>query len=250
MSAVGGETRERPGGGVEERAREQAEPGRVLVEISDLAKSYRRGSETIHVFQDVDLQIREGEFLALMGPSGSGKSTLLNILAGLDTPDRGSVVVDGQDITRMNGRRLAAWRSTHVGFIFQFYNLLPVLTAAQNVELPLLLTRLSKKQRRDHVMTALEVVGLTDRAEHFPRQLSGGQQQRVGIARAIVSDPVMILADEPTGDLDAASGKEVLDLLQRLSREFGKTILMVTHDAHAAERALAIMHMDKGVLSR
>jgi putative ABC transport system ATP-binding protein len=245
MSAVGSEAREQSRALVEHRS-----PGRVLVEIEGLAKSYRRGAEVIHVFQDVNLEIREGEFLALMGPSGSGKSTLLNILAGLDTPDRGRVVVDGQDVTAMNGRRLAAWRSTHVGFIFQFYNLLPVLTAAQNVELPLLLTRLSKKQRRDHVMAALEVVGLTDRAEHFPRQLSGGQQQRVGIARAIVSDPVMILADEPTGDLDAASGKEVLDLLQRLSAEFGKTILMVTHDAHAAERAQAIMHLDKGVLSR
>jgi len=224
--------------------------GRVLVEIRDLAKSYRRGSEAIRVFQDVNLEIREGEFLALMGPSGSGKSTLLNILAGLDTPTSGSVMVDGQDITRMNARQLAAWRATNVGFIFQFYNLLPVLTAAQNVELPLLLTNLSKKQRREHVMTALSVVGLTDRAEHFPRQLSGGQQQRVGIARAIVSDPTIILGDEPTGDLDAASGNEILALLERLSGEYGKTILMVTHDAHAAGRAQATMHMDKGVLSR
>jgi len=224
--------------------------GRVLVEIRDLAKSYRRGSEAIRVFEGVNLQIREGEFLALMGPSGSGKSTLLNIIAGLDSPTAGSVTVDGQDITRMNGKQLAAWRSTHIGFIFQFYNLLPVLTAAQNVELPLLLTRLSKKDRRDHVLHALEIVGLSDRAEHFPGQLSGGQQQRVGIARAIVSDPTIILGDEPTGDLDSASGKEILDLLERLSREFGKTILMVTHDAHAAERAQDIMHMDKGVLSR
>jgi putative ABC transport system ATP-binding protein len=224
--------------------------GRVLVEIRGLAKSYRRGTEEIRVFEGVDLDIRDGEFLALMGPSGSGKTTLLNILAGLDTPSAGSVVVDGQDITRMNARQLATWRSTHIGFIFQFYNLLPVLTAAQNVELPLLLTHLSKKERRDHVMAALEMVGLTDRAEHFPRQLSGGQQQRVGIARAVVSDPAIILGDEPTGDLDAASGKEILDLLARLSGEFGKTIVMVTHDAHAAERAKAIMHMDKGVLSR
>ena len=224
--------------------------GRVLVEIRGLAKSYHRGSEEIRVFEGVDLDIRDGEFLALMGPSGSGKSTLLNILAGLDTPTSGSVVVDGQDITRMNARQLATWRSTHIGFIFQFYNLLPVLTAAQNVELPLLLTHLSKKQRREHVMAALEMVALTDRAEHFPRQLSGGQQQRVGIARAVVSDPTIILGDEPTGDLDAASGKEILDLLERLSGEFGKTIVMVTHDAHAAERAKAIMHMDKGVLSR
>ncbi|NOT09583.1 MAG: ABC transporter ATP-binding protein [Gemmatimonadales bacterium] len=224
--------------------------GKVLVEIRDLAKVYRRGGEAIRVFENVNLEIRQGEFLALMGPSGSGKSTLLNILAGLDTPTSGSVVVDGQEITRMNGKRLAAWRSNHIGFIFQFYNLLPVLTAAQNVELPLLLTSLSKKQRREHVMTALGIVGLTDRSEHFPGQLSGGQQQRVGIARAVVSDPTIILGDEPTGDLDAASGKEILDLLERLSTEFGKTILMVTHDAHAAERAQATMHMDKGVLSR
>jgi putative ABC transport system ATP-binding protein len=228
----------------------EGERGRVLVEIRDLAKSYRRGAETIRVFEGVNLDIREGEFLALMGPSGSGKSTLLNILAGLDTPTAGSVVVDGQEITRMNARQLAGWRSTHIGFIFQFYNLLPVLTAAQNVELPLLLTHLSRKQRRDHVMAALEMVGLTDRAEHFPRQLSGGQQQRVGIARAVVSDPTIILGDEPTGDLDSVSGTEILDLLERLSREFGKTILMVTHDGHAAARAGATMHMDKGVLSR
>ena len=224
--------------------------GRVLVDIRDLAKSYRRGSEAIRVFEGVNLQIREGEFLALMGPSGSGKSTLLNIIAGLDSPTSGTVTVDGEDITRMNGKQLATWRSTHIGFIFQFYNLLPVLTAAQNVELPLLLTRLSQKERREHVQHALEIVGLSDRSQHFPGQLSGGQQQRVGIARAIVSDPTIILGDEPTGDLDAASGKEILDLLERLSREFGKTILMVTHDAHAAERAQDIMHMDKGVLSR
>ncbi len=224
--------------------------GRVLVEIRDLAKSYRRGSEAIRVFEGVNLEIREGEFLALMGPSGSGKSTLLYIIAGLDSPTAGRVTVDGQDITRMNGKQLAAWRSTHIGFIFQFYNLLPVLTAAQNVELPLLLTKLSRKERREHVLHALEIVGLSDRAEHFPGQLSGGQQQRAGIARAIVSDPTIILGDEPTGDLDAVSGREILDLLERLSREFGKTILMVTHDAHAAERAQDIMHMDKGVLSR
>ena len=223
---------------------------RVLVDIRDLAKGYRRGSETIRVFEGVNLQIHEGEFLALMGPSGSGKSTLLNIIAGLDSPTSGSVTVDGQDITRMNGKQLAAWRSTNIGFFFQFYNLLPVLTAAQNVELPLLLTRLSKKDRREHVMHALEIVGLSDRSQHYPGQLSGGQQQRVGIARAVVSDPTIILGDEPTGDLDAASGREILDLLERLSKEFGKTILMVTHDAHAAERAQDIMHMDKGVLSR
>ncbi len=222
----------------------------ALVDIAGLGKAYRRGSETIHVFEDVDLQIHHGEFLALMGPSGSGKSTLLNILAGLDTPDTGTVMVGGQDITRMNARQLAAWRATHIGFVFQFYNLLPVLTAAQNVELPLLLTSLSKAERRDHVLTALEVVGLTDRAEHFPKQLSGGQQQRVGIARAIVSDPTILLADEPTGDLDATSGEEILTLLGRLNREFHKTILIVTHDAHAAAHAQATMHLDKGVLSR
>ena len=225
-------------------------PGGPLVDIRGLSKAYHRGSETIHVFQDVDLQIQEGEFLALMGPSGSGKSTLLNILAGLDSPDAGNVAIGGEDITRMNARQLAAWRSTHIGFIFQFYNLLPVLTAAQNVELPLLLTNLSRAQRHEHVMTALDVVNLTDRARHFPGQLSGGQQQRVGIARAIVSDPTIILGDEPTGDLDATSAEEILTLLQRLNREFGKTILMVTHDAHAAEHAHATMHLDKGVLSR
>ena len=192
----------------------------------------------------------EGEFLALMGPSGSGKSTLLNILAGLDHPDTGSVIVAGKDITRMSNKELAAWRSTEIGFIFQFYNLLPVLTAYQNVELPLLLTHLSKKQRREHVMTVLEVVALTDRAEHFPRQLSGGQQQRVGIARAIVSDPSIILGDEPTGDLDAKSADEILTLMERLNSEFNKTILMVTHDAHAAKRAHEVMQLDKGVLRR
>jgi len=222
----------------------------VLVQIRELSKSYRRGDEVIQVFDNVNLDIHRGEFLAMMGPSGSGKSTLLNILAGLDTPERGVVSVDGQEITRMKARQLAAWRATHIGFIFQFYNLLPVLTAAQNVELPLLLTSLSKKQRREHVATVLDVVGLTDRAAHFPGQLSGGQQQRVGVARAIVSDPTIILADEPTGDLDAVSGEEILTLLERLNREFHKTILMVTHDAHAAERAQAIMHLDKGVLSR
>jgi putative ABC transport system ATP-binding protein len=222
----------------------------VLVDIVDLAKAYRRGSETIHVFDNVNLKIRGGEFLALMGPSGSGKSTLLNVIAGLDTPDRGTVTVGGEEITRMKARQLAAWRATHIGFVFQFYNLLPVLTAAQNVELPLLLTGLSRSERRDHVMTALDVVGLADRAEHFPRQLSGGQQQRAGIARAIVSDPTILLADEPTGDLDASSGDEILNLLGRLNMEFQKTILIVTHDAHAAGRAQATMHLDKGVLSR
>ncbi len=224
--------------------------GRALVEIKGLSKSYGRDTRRIDVFENVDLEIMRGEFLALMGPSGSGKSTLLNILAGLDRPDAGSVIIDGHEVTKMSARQLAAWRSAHIGFIFQFYNLLPVLTAFQNVELPLLLTRLSKKQRREHVMTALEVVGLTDRLQHFPGQLSGGQQQRVGTARAIVSDPTMIVADEPTGDLDAKSADEILTLLQRLNSEFHKTILMVTHDAHAAERAHDTMHLDKGVLHR
>jgi putative ABC transport system ATP-binding protein len=222
----------------------------ALVEISNLRKVYHRDSQEIPVFDAVDLELDSGGFLALMGPSGSGKTTLLNILAGLDSPTSGSVMVDGQEITGMKPKQLAAWRARHVGFIFQFYNLLPVLTAFQNVELPLLLTKLSKKDRRDHVMTAMGVVGLTDRADHFPRQLSGGQEQRVGIARAIVSDPTMILADEPTGDLDAKSADEILTLLQRLNEEFGKTIMMVTHDAHAAERAHATTHLDKGVLHR
>ena len=224
--------------------------GKLLVQIRELAKAYQRDSQRIEVFSNVNLDIQAGEFLALMGPSGSGKSTLLNMLAGLDRPDAGMVVVDGLDITRMSNRRLASWRSTNIGFIFQFYNLLPVLTALQNVELPLLLTNLSKKQRREHVNTAMALVGLTDRAEHYPRQLSGGQQQRVGIARAVVSDPAIILADEPTGDLDAQSADEILTLLQRLNAEYGKTILLVTHDAHAAERAHEVMHLDKGVLHR
>jgi putative ABC transport system ATP-binding protein len=221
-----------------------------LVEIRDLRKSYFRDTQEVPVFDGVNLTIEHGEFLALMGPSGSGKSTLLNLIAGLDKPSAGTVAVGGVEVTAMKPRRLAGWRAEHIGFVFQFYNLLPVLTAYQNVELPLLLTRLSKRHRRDHVLTALGVVGLTDRAEHFPRQLSGGQEQRVGIARAIVSDPTVILADEPTGDLDATSADEILTLLQRLNKEFGKTILMVTHDAHAAERAHAVMHLDKGVLRR
>jgi len=220
----------------------------ALVEISNLTKVYYRDSQQIPVLEAVDLKMERGGFLALMGPSGSGKTTLLNMLAGLDKPTSGSIVVDGQEISGMKPRQLAAWRAAHVGFIFQFYNLLPVLTAFQNVELPLLLTKLSKKDRRDHVMTALSVVGLTDRSDHFPRQLSGGQEQRVGIARAIVSDPTMILADEPTGDLDAKAADEILTLLQRLNEEYSKTIMMVTHDAHAAERAHAITHLDKGVL--
>jgi putative ABC transport system ATP-binding protein len=221
----------------------------ALVEIKDLTKAYHRDSQRIPVLEGVNLSVERGTFLALMGPSGSGKSTLLNIVAGLDSPDTGTVSVDGEEITRMSARALADWRARHIGFVFQFYNLLPVLSAFQNVELPLLLTDLSKKERRDHVLTALNVVGLPDRADHFPGQLSGGQQQRVGIARAIVSDPTMILADEPTGDLDAKSADEILTLMERLNREYQKTILMVTHDAKAAERAGVIMHLDKGVFT-
>jgi putative ABC transport system ATP-binding protein len=222
----------------------------ALVEIQDLTKVFHRDSQEIPVFDGVNLEIEQGEFLSLMGPSGSGKSTLLHLLAGLDKPTAGRIMVGGAEVTGMKRRQLAAWRAQHIGFVFQFYNLLPVLTAFQNVELPLLLTRLSSRERREHVDTALGVVGLTDRSDHYPRQLSGGQEQRVGIARAIVSDPTMILADEPTGDLDAKSADEILALLKRLNEEFNKTILMVTHDAHAAERAHEVMHLDKGVLSR
>jgi putative ABC transport system ATP-binding protein len=222
----------------------------ALVEIRELKKVFHRDTQEILVFDGVDLDIEQGGFLALMGPSGSGKSTLLHLLAGLDTPTAGRIKVGEANVTAMSRKQLAGWRARHIGFVFQFYNLLPVLTAFQNVELPLLLTPLSRAERRDHVMTALEVVGLTDRAEHFPRQLSGGQEQRVGIARAIVSDPTILLADEPTGDLDAKSAEEILTLLQRLNAEYAKTILLVTHDAHAAERAHAVTHLDKGVLSR
>lgn len=222
----------------------------ALLEIRNLSKVYQRDSQAIPVFEDIDLDIDTGEFLVLMGPSGSGKTTLLNLIAGLDEPTSGTITVGGEDVTAMSRRQLAAWRSNHVGFIFQLYNLLPVLTGYQNVELPLLLTNLSKKERREHVMTALEVVGLSDRADHFPRQLTGGQEQRVAIGRAIVSDPTLILADEPTGDLDAKSADEILTLMQRLNREYDKTILLVTHDQRAAERGEAIMHLDKGILSR
>lgn len=222
----------------------------ALVEISGLSKAYQRDSQKIPVLDNMDLVIEAGAFLALMGPSGSGKSTLLHLVAGLDKPSAGRIRVGGEEITAMNTRRLAAWRARHVGFVFQIYNLLPVLTAYQNVELPLLLTRLSKKERREHVLAALEVVGLADRARHYPRQLSGGQEQRVAIARAIVADPTLLVADEPTGDLDARSSQEIMSLFQRLNEEFQKTILIVTHDAHAAERAHSVMHLDKGVLTR
>src|ERR671914_1866506 len=221
----------------------------TLVKIRDLHKVYHRGGERIDVLQGVDLDIPPGDFLALMGPSGSGKTTLLNLMGGLDTPSEGSIEVAGDRIDKMSGGRLAAWRARHIGFVFQLYNLLPVLTAARNVELPLLLTKLSSADRKRRVQTALSVVGLADRAKHYPRQLSGGQEQRVGIARAIVTDPTLLLCDEPTGDLDRKSGDEILDLLQALNREHGKTIIMVTHDPHAAARAGRTVHLDKGVLS-
>ena len=221
----------------------------ALVTIRGLRKQFERDSQPIVIFDGLDLEFAEGSFTALMGPSGSGKSTLLNLLAGLDTPSGGSVTVAGAEVSAMGPGELAAWRARHVGFVFQSYNLLPVLTAFQNVELPLLLTPLSKTERREHVDTALGVVGLADRAQHYPRQLSGGQEQRVAIARAIVSDPTIILLDEPTGQLDAKAAAEILTLLQRLNREFRKTIVMVTHDPHAANAAGAILHLDKGVLT-
>jgi putative ABC transport system ATP-binding protein len=220
-----------------------------LVRVRDVHKTYRRGGERIDVLQGVSVEIAAGEFLALMGPSGSGKSTLLNLLGGLDRPSAGAIEVAGLGIDRLSDSRLAAWRARHVGFVFQLYNLLPALTAERNVELPLLLTSLSAAERRRHVAAALAVVGLSDRAKHYPRQLSGGQEQRVGIARAIVTDPTLLLCDEPTGDLDRKAGDEVLDLLGALNREFGKTIVMVTHDPHAAERARRVLHLDKGVLA-
>ena len=221
----------------------------ALVKVRDCHKVFFRGSERIDVLQGLDLDIPKGDFLALMGPSGSGKSTLLNLLGGLDTPTQGAIEIGGQPIEKMSGGRLSAWRARNVGFIFQLYNLIPVLTAERNVELPLLLTSLSRAQRRKHVATALGVVGLADRARHFPRQLSGGQEQRVGIARAIVTDPTVIVADEPTGDLDKQSATEILDLVGRLNSEFGKTIVMVTHDPRAAERAHIVRHLDKGELN-
>jgi putative ABC transport system ATP-binding protein len=219
-----------------------------LVVIDHLYKSYRRGSQTLPVLEDISLFIADGEFLALMGPSGSGKTTLLNLIAGLDRPDRGVLTVGGVDLTQLSESQLAAWRSRHVGFIFQFYQLIPVLTAIENVELPLLLTPLSRRERRDHVELALELVGLSDRKTHYPGQLSGGQQQRVAIARALVTDPTLISADEPTGDLDRESAAEVLDLLCRLNGDFGKTIILVTHDPEAASRAPRLIRLIKGNL--
>jgi putative ABC transport system ATP-binding protein len=221
----------------------------VLVSASELHKEFRRGSERIDVLQGVNLEIPPGDFLALMGPSGSGKTTLLNLLGGLDSPTRGTITIAGKRIDQMSSGQLARWRASNIGFVFQLYNLLPVLTAERNVELPLLLTRLSRKERRRHVEVALRMVGLADRARHYPRQLSGGQEQRVGIARAIVIDPTLLLCDEPTGDLDRKAGDEILDLLQALNRENGKTIVMVTHDPHAAARAKRVLYLDKGVLT-
>jgi putative ABC transport system ATP-binding protein len=220
----------------------------ALIELRDVTKSYKRDAIEIPVLDGVTITVDAGDFLGLMGPSGSGKSTLLNLLAGIDRPTRGSVRIGDTEISALSERALAAWRARHIGFIFQLYNLIPVLTAFENVELPLLLTSLSKKQRRDHVMTALGIVGLGDREKHYPRQLSGGQEQRVAIARAIVTDPTLLLADEPTGDLDAKSAGEVLTLLQRLNQEYKKTIVMVTHDPHAAERASHLLHLEKGTL--
>src|ERR1700727_836503 len=222
--------------------------GNSLVQIRGLDKKYRRGGEEIDVLRGLNLDVDKGEFVAFMGPSGSGKTTLLNLLGGLDVPSHGSITVAGDEITSMSGNKLTEWRARHVGFIFQMYNLIPVLTAFQNVELPLLLTKLSKAQRRKHVETALGVVGLPDRMHHYPRQLSGGQEQRVAIARAIVADPTFLLCDEPTGDLDHKSADEIMALIERLVREFGKTVLLVTHDPMVARQAQATLHLNKGVL--
>jgi putative ABC transport system ATP-binding protein len=221
---------------------------RPIVSIRHVSKSYHRGGQVVPVLRDISLEIPEGDFIALMGPSGSGKSTLLNLIAGIDKPDAGELRVDGEDITRLGEAELADWRAGHVGFIFQFYNLMPVLDAFENVELPLLLTSLGKRERRVRVETALALVGLSDRLEHYPNELSGGQQQRVAIARALISDPKIIVADEPTGDLDRKSAEEILGLLRRLNAEMGKTIVMVTHDGHAVESARHVTHLEKGEL--
>jgi len=219
-----------------------------LIQIKNVAKSYWRNSLEIPVLHDISLDVNEGEFLALMGPSGSGKTTLLNLIAGIDRPSAGNIIINNINISELNESALAKWRSSNVGFVFQFYNLIPVLTAFENVELPLLLTKLNKSERRQHVETALNIVGLGDRMNHYPKQLSGGQEQRVAIARAIVTDPLILVADEPTGDLDKNSAEEILTLMERLNSEFKKTILMVTHDPHAAERAKLIRHLEKGDL--
>lgn len=221
----------------------------AIVSIENIFKSYHRGDQVIPVLQNITFDIAEGEFLALMGPSGSGKSTLLNLIAGIDQPDSGSITIGGVDVTALSETELAKWRAINVGFIFQFYNLIPVLTAFENVELPLLLTPLAKAQRREHVEMALRVVGLADRMDHYPGQLSGGQEQRVAIARAIVTDPTILVADEPTGDLDRKSAEEIMDLMDRLNEESMKTIIMVTHDPRAAKKAHVIRHLDKGILN-
>jgi putative ABC transport system ATP-binding protein len=223
-------------------------PARPVVELRKVSRTYKRGGVEVPVLSGLDLLIEAGDFLALMGPSGSGKSTILNLLAGIDRPSSGEVIVAGVEVSALSERALAKYRARHVGFIFQLYNLIPVLTAIENVELPLLLTGLSGRERREHARAALDVVGLTDRADHYPRQLSGGQEQRVAIARAIVTDPTLLLADEPTGDLDARSAEEILTLLTRLNKEFAKTIVMVTHDSKAAARAHRAKHLEKGVL--
>lgn len=229
-------------------ARQNEDCQLASLDVQNLRKIYKRDSQDIVVLDGMNLTVPDGEFVALMGPSGSGKTTLLNVIAGLDRPTSGSVTVGGTDLTQLSEGALAKWRSRHVGFIFQFYNLIPVLTAVENVELPLLLTNQSKKQRRDRALTALKVVGLADRAKHYPRQLSGGQEQRVAIARAIVADPAVLVADEPTGDLDAKSAEDILTLMETLNREFKKTIVMVTHDPRAAARAHVERHLEKGLL--
>lgn len=221
----------------------------TLVKIRNVSKSYYRDSQEIPVLRNINFDIPQGEFLALMGPSGSGKTTLLNLISGIDRPSSGDLAVAGENIAKLSDGQLAKWRSEHIGLVFQFYNLLPVLTAFENVELPLMLTKLSKAERRKHVETALSIVGLADRIKHYPRQLSGGQEQRVAIARAIVSDPTLLLADEPTGDLDKQSAEDIMTLLLRLNKEFGKTIIVVTHDPRAAEKAHLIRHLDKGELT-
>jgi putative ABC transport system ATP-binding protein len=221
----------------------------AIVEIKNLSKSYRRGNQILPVLKELSLNIAEGEFIALMGPSGSGKTTLLNLIAGIDRADSGLIRIGDVDITSLSETDLAHWRATNVGFIFQFYNLIPVLTAFENVELPLLLTALSKAERREHVRVALSAVNLSDRMEHYPGQLSGGQQQRVAIARAIIADPTILVADEPTGDLDRVSAEEILELMERLVHELGKTIIMVTHDPRAAKKAHLIKYLDKGILN-
>lgn len=219
-----------------------------LIEIKDVTKSYRRDSIEVPVLNNIDLTVPDGEFLALMGPSGSGKTTLLNMIAGIDKPTSGDIMINGTDISKLSESALAKWRSSNVGFIFQFYNLIPVLTAYENVELPLLLTNLSKAERKQHVESALTIVGLADRMDFYPKQLSGGQEQRVAIARAIVTDPVLLIADEPTGDLDKNSAEEIMTLMQRLNSEFKKTIVMVTHDPHTADKAKSLRHLEKGDL--